>query len=166
MTADEDAGGDASQQAADGAAARPRELIARCAAKTAGLTGASAQRYARTVRNQLVLRPVPEASGTALAPAWGIRLEFLRQLGPWLLFVAMCAALALSAPDLWIEALFSAVIGLAFGLSLRLAQLLSWREKVNAAWSAMLPGASVPIRAAANGLTVGETSLSWNDVRL
>lgn len=150
----------------DDDAARRRELIGLCAAKTAGLTGAKAQRYARAVRNSLILRPRPQARGTARPAATGMRLEFLRQAGPFILVPIVGVAAALSIPQFWIQSLFIAVIVLAFGLPIRLAQLWNWREQLRAAEPARLPEAGASIRVDADNLTVGATSLPWTEVRL
>lgn len=153
-------------QTIDDAAARRRERMGLCAARTAGLDGASAQRYARDVRNRLVLRPRPQASGAVLPLEKGIRLEFLRQLGPWLLVPVLCVVAAISVPNFWVQSVFIGVIVLTFGLPVRLAQVLSWREKLGTAWSAMLPEAGTSIRVDSKHFTVGETAVPWGDVRL
>jgi len=153
-------------QATEDSAARPRELIALCAAKSAGLDGAHAQRYARSVRNSLLLRPRVQATGTVLPLEKGIRLEFLRQAAPGLLLLVVCTITAISEPHFWIQSLFIAVIGLAFGLALGFAQVWSWREKLNTAWSTMLPGAGARIWVDSKCLSVGETSVPWDDVHL
>lgn len=165
MTTIENAGGENLRTPGD-AAVRRRELIALCAAKTAGLEGVNAERYARSVRNTLVLRPRAQASGTVLPIKKGFRLEFYRQAGPGLLILAMSAAAAISIPHFWIQSLFIAVIGLAFGLPLQLIRYWDWRDKLNTAWSAMLPEVGALIRVDPQNLTIGKTSIPWSDVRL
>ena len=154
-------------QTVDDVAARQRELIGLCAARTAGLDGASAQRYASDIRNRLLLWPRPQAHGTMLPLEKGIRQEFLRQLGPWLLGPpVLSATLALSIPNFWIQSIFIAVILLAFGLPLRLVEVSNWRDKLSGAWSAMLPEAGAVIRADSECLTIGALAVPWDDVRL
>ncbi len=150
----------------DDAAARRRELLGLCAAKTAGLDGAKAQRYSRYVSDALNISPRPQASGTARSVEKGIHLEYLRQLGPWLLVPVLCVVVALSTPNFWIQSLLIAVLLLTFAVPIRLVQVWSWRDKLNAVGAAMLPEAGVSIRVDAKSLTVGAMSAPWGDVRL
>lgn len=165
MTANAYMGGESSH-ATDDAATRRRTLIALCAAKAAGLDGASAQRYIRDVVKRLVLRPLPQASGTARPLKAGVRLYFLRDAWPGLLVLAAAAAAAISAPDFWIQSLFIAAIGLAIGVPLAFASVWNWREKIRTTWSTMLPDIAAPIHVDSECLTVGATSAPWSDVRL
>ena len=165
MIANEDAGG-GSSNTTDDAAARRRELIGLCAAKTAGLDDFHAQRYALGVRNRLVLRPRPQASGTVRPIHVGIRLGFLRQAWPGFMLLALSVVTAISVPHFWIQSLFITVIGLAFSVSLGLAGVWNWRENLNAVRSTMLPEAGARIRADSRCLTVGITSVPWSGVRL
>lgn len=164
MTANDQADDETSQATQD-AAARRRELIARCAASTAGLDGEAAQRYARDIRRSLVLHPRPQASGTALALETGIRLEFLRQAGWLLLFAAVGAGAALAVLNFWIQSIFIVMLGWIARLPL-LYGFRTWRDKLRASWSTMLPAAASPIRADSSCLTVGDMSVPWADVRL
>lgn len=113
-----------------------------------------------------MLRLRPEASGVALPLDKAIRLEFLRKLGPCLLVPIFCFAFVIAEPESWIQAVFSAVMLLAFGLPWWFAGLWGWREKLRTVWSAMLPKAGTRIAADAGHLTIGETAVPWNDVRL
>ncbi len=164
MATNKVAGGTETLQTMDDEMAR-RKLIARCAARTAGLEGAPAQRYVRDICDSLLLSRQPQASGAALPLEKAIRLEYLRQLGPWLLVPVLCAALAFSVPNFWVQSLFIAVILLTFGVSVRLAEALSWRRKISHV-AGMLPKAETLIRADRDFLTVGTTSVPWDDLAL
>jgi hypothetical protein len=155
-----------SSQTANDAAARRRALIGRCAARTAGLDGAPAQRFAGYVRDGLLLSPRPQARGTARPLEQGIRLGSLRQLAPWLLGpVLLSAFTAFSIADFWIQSILIAVLLLTIGLAPRFAVVSNWRNRLRGA-SSMLPEAGAPIRADSEHLTVGAITVPWSDVRL
>jgi len=147
-------------------ASRKRERIGIVAARTAQLAGPDAERFIRYVRDSLVLRPLPEASGAVVSRDSGIRMEFVRQCGPFLLIPVVAAFLAFWERDLWPALLFVSVVALAFGSAVRFTQIWNWREKLNRAGQAVPAEAGVPIRIAADQLTVGSKSFTVADLKL
>jgi hypothetical protein len=143
------------------------ELIARCAAKGAGMDGFYAERYVREIRDHIVLwGQRPQASGTALPPEWGFRLRFLRDTWVFLLIFALAAAIIISVPHFWIQSLFIAAVSIGVLWPLEFADFWNWRENLRTVWSTMLPEAGTPIAADSKCLTVGATSVPWSDLRL
>ena len=153
-------------QTPDDVSARRREWIGLCAAKSYGMEGEIALRYARRIRRTLILPPRSQAIGTARPFKTGIKIEILRRAGPFLLVPIVCVAAALSEPDLWLAAIFISVLALLFGLPLGTMTVWNWREQIMAAGLAMLPAAKAAIRVDEKSLTVGAISVPWADVGL
>ena len=144
-----------------------RELIARCAAKGAGMDGFYAERYVREIRDHIALSDQrPQASGTALPSEWGFRLRFLRDTWVFPLIFALAAVTIISVPHFWIQSLFIVAISIGVLWPLEFADFWNWREKSRTVWSTMLPEAGTPIAADSKCLTIGATSVPWSDIRL